>query len=286
MATDTIPLAFASTTDFSGILKDEERYSTGQTDRASDRLNGWFDQLMIQAGLEIAPSVLLLLCVVGTIAVGGLVFVIQENLLTAAMAALLGFMLPIGGAMIARSRRQMKLMQQLPAMIDELARAARTGRSLDQCLELVAGETPAPLGSELQLGTRRMQMGMDVGSALTELPQRTGLVTMSVLVTALTVHQQTGGDLVTVLERLSRTIRDRLLFLGRLRAATVASRATAILMIALPPAIFAFFMFRDPDYFQDLMSSSWGKTATLLAVCLDILGSLWILRILKTSQRT
>jgi tight adherence protein B len=56
-------------------------------------------------------------------------------------------------------------------------------------------------------------------------------------------------------------------------------------MLVLPPAIFAFFLFRDPEYFNDLMASNWGKAATILAVLLDFVGSIWILRILKTSQR-
>ncbi len=63
-----------------------------------------------------------------------------------------------------------------------------------------------------------------------------------------------------VMERLSRTVRDRLLFLGRLRAATAASRATAILMISLPPAVLAFFTFREPDYLSNLLSSAWAET--------------------------
>jgi tight adherence protein B len=130
-----------------------------------------------------------------------------------------------------------------------------------------------------------MQMGIEFEKALRELPERTGLVTLNILVTALSVHQQMGGDLVTVLQRLSETIRDRLLFLGRLKAATIASRATAVLMITLPLVIFTFFAIREPDYLSRLMASSWGRGSTALAVILQILGSFWVLRVLKTSQQ-
>jgi tight adherence protein B len=118
------------------------------------------------------------------------------------------------------------------------------------------------------------------------LPRRTGLSSLNVLVMALTVHQEAGGDLVSVLERLARTIRDRLMFLGRLRVATTASRATAILMIMLPPGILAFFIFRDPDYMTNLLSSTWGQRTMILAVVLQIVGSTWVMRILKNSQHT
>ncbi len=272
--------------EFSGILKERENFGTGRSADTSDRLNSWFDTLMLQSGWEIAPSMILMLCVCTAIAVGGLVFVIQENLLTTALGALIGFIAPIAAAMFARSRRQTQLMQQIPPMLEELGRAAKTGRSVEQCLQLVATDTPAPLGSELRLAAGRLKMGVPLRDALRDLPERTGLMTLNLLNTTLTVQQQTGGDLVTVLNRLSQAVRDRLLFLGRLRAATAASRATATLMIVLPPAILAFFLFRDPDYFQNLMGSSWGRNATLMAIALEVIGGIWVLRILKDSQRT
>jgi tight adherence protein B len=142
------------------------------------------------------------------------------------------------------------------------------------------------LGGELKLATGRVEMGVPLKDALRDLPKRTGLMTLGLMCTSLVVQQQTGGDLVTVLERLSRTVRDRLLFLGRLRAATAASRATAILMIVLPPAVLAFFVYRKPTYFDELMSSAWGRNSTILAVCLEIAGALWVMRILKDSEQS
>uniref|UniRef100_A0A7C4QMZ9 Pilus assembly protein TadB n=1 Tax=Schlesneria paludicola TaxID=360056 RepID=A0A7C4QMZ9_9PLAN len=274
------------TVDFSAILKDQETFGTGRGTTAGDRLNSWFDTLMLQCGWELAPSLVLMLCACGGITLGGLVFVVQENLLTTAFGTLVGFVLPILAALFARARRQTLIMRQLSPMLEELARAAKTGRSVEQCLQLVAVDTPEPLGRELRLASRRLDMGVPLRDALRDLPQRTGVMTLNILATTLVVQQQTGGDLVTVLTRLSRTVRDRLLFLGRLRAATAASRATAILMIVLPPAILVFFTLRDPQYFQELMSSSWGRNATLTACVLEIVGVVWVLRILRASQRT
>lgn len=272
--------------EFSGILKEREQFGAGQADTTSDRINSWFDELMLQSGWELAPSMVLMLCVCSAITLAGIVFVAQENLLTTAFAGLCGFLLPVLAAMLAKSRRQSLLMNQLPPMLEELARAAKTGRSVEQCLLLVAEDTPAPLGTEMKLVAGRLKMGMPLKQALSDLPDRTGLMTLNLMNTTLTVQQQTGGDLVTVLNRLSQAVRDRILFLGRLRAATAASRATATLMIVLPPAILAFFLFRDPDYFQNLMNSTWGRNATFAAVALEIIGAVWVLRILKDSQQT
>ena len=272
--------------EFAGILREQENFSSGNDQGFSEQLNGSFDKLMLQSGLEISPVMILMLCFCGGMTLGGIIFVIQENLLTTALGSMIGFVAPVGWVVVTRNRRQSLLMNQMPGMVDELARAAKTGRSLEQCLELVAEDTPAPLGTELQLCVRKMQLGLSLNSALNELPQRTGLVSLNVFVMALSVHQQSGGDLVTVMDRLASTIRDRISFLGRLRAATAASRASAILMIGLPPAIITFFVFRDPEYFTRLMNATWGRNITILAVVLQIIGATWVLRILRTSSRT
>ncbi len=271
--------------EFAGILKEHTAFGNPEGSGGGDRLNSWFDRLLIQSGTEMDGTVLMLLSVMGSIFLGGLAFVIQENLLTTAMGGMVGFVVPIAVLMFLKQRRQSMMLKQTPDMVDELARAARTGRSLHDCFRIVAEETPEPLGSELRTCSRRLRFGLGFEDALSSLPERTGLVALSVFSTALIIHEQIGGDLVEVLERLARTIRDRLTFLGRLKTMTTAGRATAILMLALPPAIFAFFVIRDPAYLNNLMAAEWGRRVTILAVVLDVVGSLWIVRVLKTSQR-
>ena len=271
--------------DFSGILKERETFGSGRGDDTADQINSWFDELMLQSGLGLSPSMLLATCLCSGLALGGLIFVIQENLLTTALGTMVGFILPVVIVTVVRTRRQDKISSQIPPMLEELARAAKTGRSVEQSLAMVSADTPDPLGAELKLATGRVEMGIPLKDALRDLPHRTGLMTLSLLCMTLTVQQQTGGDVVTVLERLSRTVRDRLLFQGRLRASTAASRATAILMLVLPPAVLTFFVVRKPTYLTELLSSSWGRNSTILAICLEIVGAIWIMRILKSSQQ-
>ncbi len=274
--------------EFASILRDQQTFGDPDNDSGgfANSVNNEFDKLMVQSGLDIAPGVMLFFCLFVGLVAGGMMFVFQENPLTAGMLCAIGASVPIVVAVIARQRRQQKMMQQLPGMIDELARAAKTGRSIQQCWEIVANDTPVPLGDELKTCSNRMRMGEDLASALRELPYRTGIVTLNILVTALGVHQQTGGDLVRVLERLSQTIRDRLLFLGRLRAATAGSRLTAVLMLGLPVFIVLFFTARDSDYFVKLMASRMGQNVTLIGIALQIVGTIFIANILKNSQRS
>jgi tight adherence protein B len=271
---------------FAGILKPQETFAVPEKNDVGNRINGWFDLLMIQCGWGVSAATVVAGCVCSGVLLGGLAWVVQENLLTTALAAIVGTVLPLVAMTVARSRRQSQMMAQMPGMLDELARAAKTGRSLEFCLRQVADDTALPLGGELQNCTRKMALGVPLEAAFNEFPMRTGLVSARVFLTALTVHRQAGGDLVKVLERLAQTIRDRMQFQGRLKAATAASRATAMLMIVLPPGILLFFALRDPNYLGNLMDSAWGRMVTGTAFVLEFIGALWVLAVLKSSQRT
>ena len=243
MATNAAINTTVSTDNFSDILRDRNKYATTDSKQIGNRVNGGFDELVIHSGITAEPGIVLFFCLLMSVLLGGLMFILQENFLTASIAFMLGGLSPIGYLFYRRSQRQKRINEQLSDMIDELARAAKTGRSLTHCFIDVSEKTPAPLGNELKESSRRLQMGVSMKDALDGLFERTGVTSLNILSMTLIVHQETGGDLVKVLERLARTIRDRMLFLGRLRTATAGSRATAVLMILFTTIDFRFLHF-------------------------------------------
>ncbi|MEY3226412.1 MAG: hypothetical protein RLZZ536_1031 [Planctomycetota bacterium] len=269
---------------FAGLLKEEIGFSEG-TGGTADAVNGWFDSLMLQSGIQTAPSVWLGLCILSGIASGGLFFVLTDRLVMSSVTAALGLLLPIVYALVLRSRRQAQIMQQLPLMSEEMARFARTGRNVEHAFMMLAADTPSPLGNELRVSARRIEMGMDVGSACRDLVSRTGVTTLTMFTAALSVNQETGGDLIQVLERLSTAIRDRLHFVARQRAATISSRLGSVMMITVPVIVIGFYVARDPQYLDKLFASGWGRSSFWTAVVLQVVGSLIVFRILSRTSR-
>jgi len=270
---------------FAGILREDVRYSSGEETGTGGAVNGWFDCLMQQSGISTPPSVWLSLCVVAGVALGGLFFVLTEMIPLAILGVLLGIGIPLVAASIIRSNRQKEIRTQLPEAAEELARAARSGRNIESALHFVAGDTAAPLGDELRLAVRRMDMGIDVASAVRDLPERTGVTSLTMLTSAISLHQDTGGDLVSVLERLAASVRDRMHFVNRMHAATISSRMAWVLMMVVPPLIIGFYIFRDPQYLTNLMSSFWGRLTFWTGVVLQIVGALMVFRILRKTAR-
>ena len=181
--------------EFAGILKPAESFGSGQSRGLADGINGWFDTLMLQSGMEAASPLMPLWSLYTGIALGGLLFVIHENLLSTAIAAMTGFLLPIAVVMMLRARRQKIILAQIPRMMDELIRTIQSGRGVEHGLRMAADNTPAPLGPELKLATQRIELGLPLAEAILELPRRTGLSMFHSFNAALVEQQRTGGDL-------------------------------------------------------------------------------------------
>ena len=97
---------------------------------------------------------------------------------------------------------------------------------------------------------------------------------------ALSLHQDTGGDLIMVLERLSTAVRDRLHFVARQRAATVASRWGAAMMVLIPLGVMMLYTVWYPDYLARLTESSAGRISLWLGIIGLLTGSFFVYRIL------
>ena len=285
MSADTTLQPIRSRPEFADILRVDETFADQSASPGAERINGAFDRLLLQSGLRVLPSVYLGLCLLSGLALGGTLWVITESGLAAGFLFLVGMIIPVLAAVILRSRRQKAIMEQLPAMAEELARTARPGRSVESAFRIVAADTAAPLGEELRLAARRADMGLDLASAVQDLPQRTGVIALTMFTSAIALHQDTGGDLIQVLERLAAALRDRLHFTARLRAATIASRLGTMLMILVPVGVLLFYGLRDPLYFSQLLSSFWGRLSLGLAITLQVTGCVLAWQILKRSSR-
>lgn len=271
--------------EFAGLLRENQQFATGSGKGIGESINGWFDRLMLQSGIHTSPMLWLGFCLLSALTFGGMSLVLLENPAPVMFLSAFGLLLPVGIAIVLRTRRQSAIVTQLPGMTDELARSARAGRNLEQSLMLVAGDTPAPLGNELKISARRMEMGLDVASSVRDLADRTGVSTLTIFSSALALHQDTGGDLIVVLERLGASVRDRQHFIARQQAATVSSRWAALMMISIPFIVLTIYSAWYPSYFETLTSSKAGQISFWGGVAGLLTGSLIVQRILGRTTR-
>lgn len=237
-----------------------------------------FEELVEQSGLRISSQRLLVIIIVSGLAIGLLAGALRQSLLTGAGAAVFGVCLPLLYVVYKRKTRMAKLMAQLPDAFDLMARVTRAGQSVTQSLQAVADEFDPPISAEFAYCYEQQNLGLSPELSLRDLARRTGVLEVKIFVLALLVQQQTGGNLAEVLENLSSVIRERFRIGSKVRALTAEGRLQAIILLALPPAMFVLILFLNRDYGQVLLQ----HPSLLIGMSVsELFGALWIRKIVN-----
>lgn len=182
----------------------------------------------------------------------------------------------------ARARRLAQCDEQMPQALEIMGLALRAGHALPKALSLAADETPAPLSHELRRAADEHALGRPISGVLESLSQRLpGAEAINTFVVAVLVLQETGGNLIAVIDRIVENARARASYQARLRALTSEGRQSAKLLALLPGAFAVLAMMSDPNYVDMLFYDSGGRVVTLVAAILWITGILWTRRLVR-----
>jgi len=243
----------------------------------------WFADLVGQSGLTWSPLTAMLVLVLAGLAAGGIVFVWSESPIPTILATGGGMVLALAGLSVVRTRRVRLLQEQLPDSLEMLARAMHAGETVEQAVQLVGEKGPEPLAIEFRRCANQLAMGLSLAAVMRALVFRVQLLDMRIFTTTLKVHRQAGGNLVLTLERLAAVIRERLNSRRQMAATTAASRASATFLFVLGPMIFTYMFFGQREYMSQLLDTSIGQTMLIVAAVLEVIGLVWISRLLRHS---
>jgi tight adherence protein B len=166
--------------------------------------------------------------------------------------ALLGWRLPRTYLRWSARRRLNKLDSQLPDILNILAGSIRTGSSLLQALERIAREAEEPSRSEYLRVVRAISLGSPLETALLGLSERMPTEDIDMLVTAIGIQQQTGGNLGQILDLIATTVRERHRILREIEVLCATQRASALLLALLPVGIIGILFLISPSYIARL----------------------------------
>lgn len=275
----------SSAAGYSAILKQPLSPASAFETGTAGRINQGFERLIQQSGSHFSGQQWLFACCCLAAILGVTAFAATSHLLLTAAAVTFGAAAPLAVASAFRKSRQSKIMEQLPAVAKSISRNSIAGQNFETALQHTASQTPAPLGDELQQAVNEIRLGIMPARAIGELGHRTGVAELAMFSSAVTIHQNQGGNLATMLERFAVAVQDRLHFESRVRAATIATRLGTLLMLGLPPCIVVYYSFQDETYLTRLLSSSIGRLSVAVAVGLQVTGAISVYRILKQSTR-
>jgi len=190
--------------------------------------------------------------------------------------ALIGLVIPNFILKMRFKRRVQKFNDQLLDAINMLASCLKGGLSLLQGFEVLVEEMPAPISQELGLVVRENKMGISLEECLIHLNKRMNLEELGLVVNALLVARETGGELTKVFSRLSVTIRDNHKLKENIKTLTLQGRMQGMIMSFLPILFVAWVLSVNKHHFDIMLNNNLGRGLLLLAVVLQICGMLLI----------
>jgi tight adherence protein B len=245
------------------------------------QLDDGFANLLRQTGLNLNTdqAVAWMILVGCVLAVAG--FFLTEDLWPIPIGFILGGVGVLVTFFIYRAIYHGRLQAQFPDAIAFLARALRSGLSLEQAIILVGTESPQPLANEFEVCTGRIKLGAPILAALEAMALRMRTIDFNAFVSTIAIYQTNGGNLPVLLDRLEASARDRANFRAFFRAATAMSRVSMIPLALMVPVITIIYLVWQPGYVQAYLATPAAPLVIGGAILVECLGLYWIYWLLR-----
>lgn len=232
-------------------------YRARFTDNARSKLE--------EAYIFLDPSKLFVLTIAGVLVLPPLVWFLTGNAFFAVVAAVLVIAMPRIAFAVINKRRRAQIVQQLPDVLLMLGSSLRAGTSLQIALDMAIRETPAPLSQELGVVVREQRLGLALEDSLETLAARLKLAEVELVVAAMTIARDVGGNLAETFDRLASTLRAKAQMEGKIRSLTSQGKLQGLVVGMLPIFLMMVLSYLQPAEMHPLFHSllGWGVLAVI-----------------------
>lgn len=237
------------------------------------------DFKMQKAGIPLLGTEFLILLALSAFVSTAIVAIMTKKLFAGLLVAIVVVAAEWVYILLKISRREAAFTNQLGDCLMMVANAMRAGFSFLQAMDLVAKEMEPPISEEFKHVMRDIGLGASVERALDDMDKRVSSPDFSLVVTAVLIQQQVGGDLAHILDTISDTIQDRIRMRREIRTLTSQGRISGYVLGVLPFALAAFISVTNPGYLEPLFTERLGQIAIGIAVVMVLIGFIIIQRI-------
>jgi len=237
--------------------------------------------LLYQANVKWTAGGLLLMSVACFVFPTYLIYLRTGAFIFAAIAGLLLGGAPLFYVLHKRRQRFSKFEQELPEALDLMVSALRAGHSLVSALGLVAQESPDPIGVEFRICFDEQNYGLELRTAMSNLLARVPLQDLRIVVTAILIQKESGGNLAEVLDKVAHVIRERYRLKRQVRVHTAQGRMTGWILSFLPIVLGVALYLIRPDAMSLLWRNPIGLKMLYASAALTVTGALIIRKIVN-----
>lgn len=219
-----------------------------------------------RAGMDVTPSVFYMVSIVFGLSLGLVCFLMGAPLAAAAGAAFVG-VLGVPRFVVSKmtKRRQAKFVNEFANSIDVVVRGVKSGLPLNECLGIIARESPEPVRSEFAELVEQQRIGIPLGECFERMMRRLPLPEVNFFAIVIAIQSQAGGNLAEALGNLSDVLRARKAMAAKVKALSAEAKASAGILGALPFAVMAMVHFTSPNYISLLFTDATGNFLLLIA---------------------
>jgi tight adherence protein B len=246
---------------------------------------GFADRIATQlarADVKLTPGeyvILTITSILGFFLIGYLLF--HKSLFMGIAAGVAGFYAPSAYLRVQQRRRLNAFNNQLGDSINLLANSLRSGYSLLQSMETVAKELPPPISVEYARVVREIGLGLSNEQAMNNMLRRIQSDDLDLMLTAVNVQHEVGGNLAEILEVIGHTIRERVRIKGEIKVLTAQGMISGYVISLLPIALGLVLYLMNPDYISAMFQELCGWIMVGVAATGIISGFIAIQKIVR-----
>ena len=176
-------------------------------------------------------------------------------------------------------KRMARIEEQLPDAVELMVRSLRVGHPFSSAISIVSKEIEDPLATEFGIIADESAYGRDVGEALKEMAERLDMQDLRFLSVAVTIQQQSGGNLAEILQGLANVIRARFRLFRRVKAITAEAQWSGKFLSGFPLFCLMAILFNDPGYYDEVVDHAYFIPACFVVGIL-LTANLIVMRVL------
>lgn len=278
-------------------LAEPERQDAGKKEKAGIRIRDLFERMssvfasrsftgkiqvdLLQAGIPLKGEEFVTAWMILLVILPVLTWFLSGNwplVLLAVLSAALG---PRFYLEQKKSERLKAFNQQLGDALIIMANALRAGFGFQQAMETVKRELPDPISTEFEWTLREIRLGSTTEESLQNLSDRVKSDDLDMVITAILIQRQVGGNLAQILDNISRTIRDRTRIKGEIRTLTAQGRLSGVIIGLLPVGLLFVLLVLNPGYMTPFLKSRLGVCMLAGATVSELIGLTVIKKIVE-----
>jgi len=239
------------------------------------------DRVLLQSGSEWTVAKLLFISLLSLLGMYMVLEFVNISSLGQVGVSIVAAFAPLGYIRWKRQRRLLRMERQLPDTLDFIGRAMRAGHALPSALQMAGEEMADPIAAELRVTHDEVNFGVSMQQALGNLTERVPITDMRYFVVAVLVQREAGGNLTELLDNLSRLIRDRLKFQGKVKVLSTEGRMSAWVLGTLPFALAGLMNLANHDFISILWTDPIGIKITNTLLVMMSVGAIWLYKLVQ-----